>query len=320
MIKLAWVLGLDTSNYTTSAAVYNTDNHKYIHRRKLLPVVDGALGLRQSDAVFSHVRQLPQVIEELFFDAHINDITAVGISSRPRDEEGSYMPCFLVGEAVGRSVALTHKAHVYTFSHQAGHMAAALLSIDRLDLMEDEFLALHVSGGTTDVLHVTPDPTKVLSVSMLASSLDIKAGQAVDRVGGMLGLPFPAGKALDALSLDCKENKFPHKPALRDGNCCLSGIENICENMLKNGESSAKIARCCLEFLGKSLEGMLLHAKNRYPNLPVVCCGGVMANTLIRKRLSAIDGVIFSQVELSSDNACGAAVLAGYAHKIYGGE
>ncbi len=317
---MAWFLGIDTSNYTTSVALYNTTENSYVHRRKLLPVEDGALGLRQSSAVFSHVRQLPQIVEELFSHGKIDAISAVGISSRPRDEEGSYMPCFLVGEAVGRSIAAGSYAPFYTFSHQAGHMAAALLSIDRLDLARGEFLALHVSGGTTDLLHVSPHPQNVLRVKMLATSLDIKAGQAVDRVGAMLGLSFPAGKELDALSLSCEGERFTTKPALREGNCCLSGIENICRAMLEGGQQDAKIAACCLDYIAKALEGMLKVAMQTHPGLPVVCCGGVMANTILRRRLSGTQGVIFSGVELSADNACGAAVLAALSHKNHGGE
>lgn len=73
-------------------------------QKQLLPVREGELGLRQSDAVFAHVKQLGALVEALF-EAGPPPLAGVGASVRPRDAEGSYMPCFLVGEAVAQSVA-----------------------------------------------------------------------------------------------------------------------------------------------------------------------------------------------------------------------
>ena len=96
-------IGFDTSNYTTSAALYAQDGlQKNISR--LLPVKEGSLGLRQSDAVFAHVGALPEIIDALFAEHHA-EVSAVGVSVFPRRVEGSYMPCFKVGEMAARVLA-----------------------------------------------------------------------------------------------------------------------------------------------------------------------------------------------------------------------
>ena len=165
--------------------------------KKLLPVKPGQLGLRQSDAVFHHVQQLPDILAPLLEDAPA--LRAVGVSDRPRAQEGSYMPCFTVGLGAARMLAAQAGAALHRFSHQAGHIAAALYSAGRLDLLEGKFLAFHVSGGTTEAVLVTPDQEEILHAEIVARSLDLKGGQAVDRTGVLFGASLPrragAGKA-----------------------------------------------------------------------------------------------------------------------------
>ena len=184
-------IGFDTSNYTTSAALFDGDAQVMTSERRLLPVKAGQLGLRQSDAVFHHTAALPEIFGML---PEMQNVAAVGVSARPRDAEGSYMPCFLAGVSAASCAAKSLNVPLYAFSHQAGHIAAALWSAGRDDLFQQEFLAFHVSGGTTELVHVFPDDEKILRTELLLSSLDLKAGQAVDRIGVMLGFPFPAGK------------------------------------------------------------------------------------------------------------------------------
>ncbi len=138
-------LGIDTSNYTTSAALYDEEKGEIIQRKKLLPVKEGELGLRQSDAVFAHVKQLGGIVEELF-DKKSYDISAIGVSTRPRDIEGSYMPCFVVGDMVTKTLSSTMNVPRFEFSHQQGHIAAALFSANRLDLLNEKFIAF-ISGN-----------------------------------------------------------------------------------------------------------------------------------------------------------------------------
>ena len=158
-------LGVDTSNYTTSAAVYVSEENKIYQTKKLLPVKEGELGLRQSDAVFHHTKQLPDMIEQLFSENSLGMPKTVTASARPRNIDGSYMPCFLCGEGFARSYAAVSGAKLYTTSHQIGHILAALYSADRLDLVNERFIAFHVSGGTTDCLLCEPDNECVLKIN-----------------------------------------------------------------------------------------------------------------------------------------------------------
>lgn len=299
-------LGIDTSNYTTSCAVYTADG-SLSQRKKLLPVKHGELGLRQSDAVFHHTVQLPELMTDLF-DANKYELKAVGVSDAPRRAEGSYMPCFLAGVNAASAVSCAAGIPLYRFSHQQGHIAAAVFSAGRHDLFEREFLAFHVSGGTTDALLVTPDEDEIIKVTALASSLDLKAGQAVDRVGVMLGFPFPAGRYVDALAQKSGK-KYSVNIKLKDGNCCLSGIENKCAQMLACGESKEDICRYCLDSIISAVEKMTGYQLEKLGDVPVLYAGGVMSSEVIRAHF-ADRGVIFAQPEFSSDNAAGTALLA----------
>ncbi len=305
---MALFAGFDTSNYTTSAALFDSETGKVIHRKKLLPVKDGALGLKQSDAVFSHVRQLPELVRDLYQELD-QPIEAVGVSTRPRSMDGSYMPCFLVGNLAAEVACAITKAPKYEFSHQQGHVAAALYSCGRLDLLEQEFIAFHFSGGTTECVHVRPDAENVLSTEIIAESLDLKCGQVIDRVGNMLHMPFPSGKYLDELSQKSSKT-YKVKPTFKDNNVCVSGIENQCKKRLEQGEAPEDVAKFCLESVCAIVETMIQHNLEQYPGLPLIFSGGVMSNTLIRERVSKKFGGGFAAPEFSSDNAAGIAVLA----------
>lgn len=304
-------LGIDTSNYTTSAALYDLSVNEIIQRKKLLPVKEGELGLRQSDAVFAHVKQLGEIFETLINGNRYN-IDAIGVSTRPRDIDGSYMPCFLVGEMVSKTLSSVLKIPRYDFSHQQGHIAAALFSAGRLDLINEKFIAFHLSGGTTEALLVTPDENRIIKCEKVAGSADLKAGQAVDRVGVMLGLPFPAGKYLEELSL-LSTAKFKIKPTMKGSECCLSGIENKCRKMLDSGEKREDIALFCLKSIEAALCGMTDALIAEYGKLPLIYAGGVMSNKIIRKTMEEKYCGIFAMPEFSSDNAAGIAVLASIA-------
>ena len=306
-------LGIDTSNYTTSVALFDSEANTIIQSKKLLPVKAGELGLRQSDAVFAHVKQLGDMVQNVF-DEYREEITAIGVSTRPRDIDGSYMPCFLVGEMAANCLCAALKVPVLPFAHQQGHVAAALYSAGRLDLFRERFIAFHLSGGTTEALLVEPSAERIIRCTKIGGSMDLKAGQAVDRIGVMLGLPFPAGKYLEELALK-SDRKFKIKPVMKGTECCLSGVENKCRKMLENGEKPEDIALFCLKSVEAALCGMTDSTLSEYGKLPLVYAGGVMSNCIIRNTIENKYGGIFAKPEFSSDNAAGIAVLAAEAYK-----
>ncbi len=305
---MARYLGLDTSNYTTSVAAFEAETGALWQVKQLLPVKDGELGLRQSDAVFHHVRQLPELLERLKAEAGgLSGIAAVGVSDRPSQAAGSYMPCFLSGEGAARQTAALLDVPLYRFSHQQGHVMAALYGAGALSLRTAPFLAFHVSGGTTDALLVQPDEDTVIRCERVAGSLDLKAGQLVDRVGGMLGLPFPAGPSLEQLAQPIKGK--PPRPSMEGASCHLSGVENQCRKLLNDGVAPAEVARFCLLSVRAAVEAMTERLLTAYGDMPVVYAGGVMSNAYLREVLEQRFGGRFAPPVYSADNATGIAVL-----------
>ena len=304
-VELGLCIGFDTSNYTTSAAVFDGTSGE--NRGKLLTVPQGALGLRQSEAVFQHVKRLHLMVEQLRGDGVLDRLRAVGASTRPREVEGSYMPCFLVGEGQARTLAAALDVPFYPCSHQQGHIAAAAWSAGREDLLETPHLAWHLSGGTTELLLVRPVGHTV-EAELVGGTSDIAAGQLVDRVGVALGLGFPAGKALDALSQDSSQSaSFTVK--LQDGIFSLSGMENKIKAMIDAGQRPEDVARFTFETLAHVLLRATRQALKKYGDLPVLCSGGVASNRLLRQRLEEV-GAIFAPPQYSTDNALGVAILA----------
>jgi len=298
-------LGFDTSNYTTSAAIFDGDTGE--NRGKLLTVPEGTLGLRQSDALFQHVKRLHLMVEQLRADGVIGEICAVGASTRPREVEGSYMPCFLVGEGQGRSLAAALGVPFFACSHQQGHIAAAAWSAGHEELLDRPHLAWHLSGGTTELLYVRPEGCMVRA-ELIGGTSDISAGQLVDRIGVGLGMEFPAGKAMDALSRESeKSDCFTVKTS--GGKFSLSGMENKIRAMAERGEAPADVARYTFETLASVLARTTQWAKKTYGDLPVLCSGGVASNSLLRGRLEPL-GAIFAPPQYSTDNALGVAILA----------
>ena len=296
-------LGLDTSNYTTSAAVF--DGTEGINEGKLLEVASGALGLRQSDALFQHVKALPGLIHRLREQGCFADLRAVAASTRPRPVEGSYMPCFLAGEGQGRAMADVLGVPFYAVSHQQGHLAAAAWSAGHLELLDRPFLAWHLSGGTTELLRVEPEGRNV-SIEKLGGTSDISAGQLIDRTGQKLHLDFPAGKALDVLSAqsDCADVFKVKRTGLTFS---LSGVENQVQKRIEQGVNPADVARFALNTVADIVRRTTEAAREGQKGLPVLFSGGVASNRILRQYMT---GALFAQPRYSTDNAMGVAILA----------
>ncbi len=347
---LAWV-GIDTSNYTTSAAacVVGEDGRLSViaNCKAPLPVAAGERGLRQSDAVFAHVRNLPEVLRELrgILDARGCRIAAVGVSGTPRDAEGSYMPCFLSGVAAAEALAVGAGCETCRLSHQSGHIMAALYSsgaLFREGFFEAPFLAFHVSGGTTEavvayprlrqeslastvVAHpraVTDGAVTGFDVELVGGGADLHAGQVIDRVGVLMGLDFPCGRAMEALAVTNQTKLPPIKICVREGQCHLSGLENQAAALWGQTGDAALVSAFVLTFVGRTLRRMTeqlqeMRVERGEGQLPVVYAGGVMSNRFIRPLLAdkVPWPVYFSEPAYSADNAAGVALLCAMAHR-----
>lgn len=299
------VIGIDTSNYTTSIALF--DGEIGINFSNLLPVKQGELGLRQSDAVFQHIKSLPELSGRLFSNVSVQDIQAVGVSTRPRAITGSYMPCFMVGYSHAKMLADMLHVPLIECSHQQGHVAASLWSSNALHLMDEPHLAWHLSGGTTELLLVEPE-WKNVKCTRIGGTTDISVGQLIDRAGQLLELPFPSGKHLDLLSQEAvREDCFAVKCSGLEFS--MSGVQNKVQQYYQQNGNKAETAAYALRCVCFAVKKATMNAMKAFPGLQVVFSGGVASNTMLRMQMQPLNP-IFALPKYSTDNAMGVAVLA----------
>lgn len=301
------ILGIDTSNYTTSLALVD-DERTLVHSIKIpLPVKAGERGLRQSDAIFAHIKNFPKAFQDLRAYLHEYEIVGVSVSEKPRNQEDSYMPCFLAGYDIGHAIATVNNIPLYKFSHQCGHISAGLYGSGKLDLLDQTFGAFHVSGGTTELVKVRwTDEGYDAEIS--GGSLDLHAGQAIDRIGVSMELAFPAGPAMDELACRWKGKFTKRGPKIEDGFVHLSGLENLASKLYADTRDKSQVAAYVLTYIANGIERMVLAFREKHGDLPIVFCGGVMSSRFIRSRLRHLPNVYFTTGNLSSDNAVGTAL------------
>lgn len=310
-------LGVDTSNYATSLAVVDLAAREVVCSvKRFLPVKAGQMGLRQSDAVFHHTMALPALGRELAAklsektgraDA-LQQVKLVAVSEKPRPQEGSYMPCFAAGASFAEAFALGAGAALVRTTHQQGHLAAALFGAGQPKLYSEKVLFFHLSGGTTEMLLASGYDV----LGKLGGSLDLYAGQAVDRLGVKLGFAFPAGAQLSALAAE-HDGELDEAPrvTVKGMDCHLSGLENQCEKLLADGKQAAYAAKYCLLSIAETVVRMAKAARKQCGPLPVLCAGGVMSSNLIREHVTKrLGDAYFAPPEYSADNAVGVAFIA----------
>lgn len=307
------ILGFDSSNYTTSLAVLDSDGRLLINLKRLLEVDKGERGLRQSDAVFAHIKNYPELLDEASGVLSGKKVIAVGVSNAPRKVIGSYMPCFLVGENLASSASFAASCPLYRFSHQCGHISAALFSSGDLEYFHKPFAAFHVSGGTTELLRVTP-VSGGFDAEIVGGTKDISAGQLVDRIGVKMGLGFPSGAAIEELAR--KNNRaIPKRKVTREGLFLnLSGVENISERLYRDTNDKSLTAAFVLDYIGRALVELSEEYINCYGDTHFIYAGGVMSNFIIKEMLKSRFSSSFAEPRLSSDNAVGIAYLAYLSH------
>lgn len=302
--------GADTSNYTTSFALAG-DFDKMV--RELLPIADGERGIRQSDGVFCHIKNAPRLLEELAMGVDFGAVRAVGVSTRPRSVDGSYMPVFLTGEAVAASVATALGVPLHRFSHQDGHIMAGLLSAGRGDLLEKEFYSVHLSGGTFEILKSHYDGN-IFPSEIVGGTKDISAGQLIDRVGVKCGIKFPCGREISRLAQEYRDSKIETKRdskislsvSEKNGYINLSGAETQAMRLSKDADMK-ELSYALIEVIGKSL----IKALKSVGAKEVLLVGGVASSLPLKEYLNANSDIdfCFASAEMASDNAWGIAKL-----------
>ncbi len=311
-------VGIDTSNYTTSICAVDDSGNIVFEERRVLRVPDGDRGLMQSAALFQHVANLPTQLEKLSKTLAASRIGTIGVSAAPRSGQGSYMPVFLAGVLAARALATGAGGVLIETNHQAGHIAAGVAT-SGMPLQDGEtFLAVHLSGGTTDMLSVTKHETDYRT-EIVASGLDLHVGQYVDRIGVALGLPFPAGRHLEELAAAWGRKPVPVIPSrVKEGAPSFAGPLTAASRLLATGEPQAAVAASVLRSIAATVEKMLRHAFDTTGAKKALLVGGVASNQLIRARLErrfGADrgrdaGLYFCDPSYASDNALGVALIA----------
>lgn len=297
---MSFFLGIDTSNYTTSVAAVGDRCENY---RKIIDIKEGMRGIRQSDGVFVHLKELPGLFDRL--SINMQDVCAIGVSTKPRNQEGSYMPVFVAGESFAKVIAKALGVPLFEYSHQDGHIMAGIMSGGFEDLLNGQFTAVHLSGGTTEILDCEYKENG-FDVKVIGGTKDISAGQLIDRIGVQLGMKFPCGKELDLLSLTCKDEPLKLKTSVSSGFINFSGMETKLLSLIGE-EDSALLAKSALLFIGKSIT----EAINFKNSGRVLFVGGVASNSFLREyfKENINAEVYFATPELSCDNAVGIAEL-----------
>ena len=305
------VLGIDTSCYTTSAALVSTSGRLIASSRRLLTVDAGERGLMQAEGLFQHVKNLPDMIADVMAKAPQAEIAAVCASTRPRPAQDSYMPVFRAGESQARAAAALLRVPFYPVSHQEGHVRAAMVD-SNIDAKQP-FLALHLSGGTTEILLCEQG-----RLTLLGGSLDLHAGQLVDRTGVRMQLPFPAGPSLEKLAMAGKDGvKGLIGVSIKGVDCCMSGAENKIVRWMQEGAmTQQEIAAEVFDFLSRTIERQIEAACEKTGCRQALLAGGVASSTLLREMLEKRAKkrrlncrLCFARPELSGDNAVGVALL-----------
>lgn len=306
------ILGIDTSNYTTSIALIDEKGNLLFDRRKVLAVKRGERGLRQSDALFQHISNMPILFGEI---AHLlveHRIKIVSVSNRPRPIEGSYMPVFKACQSFGKTIAYSLNCEYKEFSHQENHIEAAKWSTQQT--LGDEFIAVHISGGTTEILEVRNNPTGGYYTQIVGGTSDISAGQFIDRIGVKLGLPFPAGKDMDELAKTA-DGDMHLSISVKDTYMSFSGPETMANKFVDQNTAPNLIAKAIFQCIGYALKEAIVNCCCKLKLNEVLLVGGVASSQYIRNFLmkSLMDHNIkpyFSDSKYCTDNAVGTALLA----------
>lgn len=304
-------LGIDTSCYTTSVAVIGEDGSLLSEARQILSVKPGRCGLQQSEMVFQHTRNLPLLMEKALQSDDI-EFCGVGVSGCPRPIADSYMPAFLAGVSAAKSIAAVSKIPLYTISHQENHMEAGMWSAG--GPKAERFLMLHASGGTTDMLLAQKEADGRYLLEQIGGSMDLHAGQFIDRVGVALGLQFPTGPELEKLA-ETADYMTELPVSVRKLQVSLSGPATAALRKLQAGEDKAALARGVEYALAETFARMLRNGAAAYDAADVLLVGGVASNKFIRthveEKLQKRNIRLWvPEARFSCDNASGCAAYA----------
>lgn len=303
-------LGIDTSCYMTSLACLV--DGKIIQYKKPVSVKAGTCGLRQSEALFQHIKNLPELFSSMKNDINFSDfnVKCISVSSKPRSVEGSYMPVFLAGEGYAKVLSDVLGASLFLTSHQDGHIMASIFSEKKLSLLCEPFISVHLSGGTSEILF-TEFVNNAFKTKIIGGTKDLPAGQFIDRIGVLIGRDFPCGKYLDYSATNYTgENNIESKLSVDGGYFNFSGEETKIRRFFTEGKIDAEDASyLTMNFVSRTVKKVILNLKEEYKINNVIMAGGVSSSEFLKNTFADVPGVFFASPEFSGDNAAGVCML-----------
>ncbi|MBS2031666.1 MAG: tRNA (adenosine(37)-N6)-threonylcarbamoyltransferase complex transferase subunit TsaD [Deltaproteobacteria bacterium] len=273
------VLGIETSCDETAAAVVEDG------RRVLADVVSTQIdvhrrwgGVIPELASRNHLVQVLPVVDEALTRANtqLADLDAIAVTSGP-----GLIGALLVGVQVAKSLALAVNKPLVAVNHLEGHLLAVLLE-ERAPTLP--FLGLVVSGGHTSLYEVREDGYR-----LLGSTRDDAAGEAYDKVGKLLGLPYPAGREIDQLAQTGNREaiRFPRALPGQNLEFSFSGVKTAVLHHLQThgmpqGQALADLCASFQEAICDVLSKKAIAAAKASGLEQLVLCGGVAANSRLR--------------------------------------
>ena len=275
------ILGIESSCDETAAAVVENG------RKVLSNVIATSLeehklygGVVPEIASRRHAECISSVVEEALSEAQctLDDIDGIAVTYAP-----GLIGSLLVGVNFAKGLALADGKALIPVHHLRGHIASNYLTSD----IEPPFLCLVVSGGHSHIVAVN----SYTDVEIIGRTRDDASGEALDKAGRTLGLPYPGGVSIDKISKDGNENayEFPH-PKFADSpyDYSFSGIKTKVINYVHNAEQkgeSVNVPDLAASFQKAVVDILLSHFELAAENLgfkKLVLAGGVSANSKLR--------------------------------------
>lgn len=306
MDKNIYILAIETSCDETSVSILKNTKvlSNIISSQKIHSLFGGVVPELASR---EHEKLIIPVVEKALLDSKIplQKISAIAYTRGP-----GLMGALLVGTSFAKSLSLSLDIPLVEVNHMQAHILSVFID-DNEKKPEFPFLALTVSGGHTQLVLVK----NYLEFVQIGTTLDDAAGEAFDKCGKLLGLDYPSGPKIDFLSKSGNENKFDfNKPKIDGLNFSFSGLKTSFKYFLQNKQDSfvknnlndlcASLQKVIVDILREKI----LNARDKTKIKNIVVCGGVSANSYLRKQLLILENdkeinLFIPNINYSTDNA-----------------
>ncbi len=273
------ILGIETSCDETAVAI--VENGRTVLVNNIISQIELHKefgGVKPSVAKLAHEEVIDSLIEKTLADVNLSfdQIDAIAVTLGP-----GLVMSLLVGFKKAKELVKEYNKKLIGVNHLFGHICSNYLESD----LEPPFICLLASGGHTQIINVET----YIKYEVLGSTLDDACGEAFDKIGRLLGLPYPGGPNLEKLALDGNPKAF----VLPEGKVSkysfsFSGLKTAVLRLvekLPENFNKADLAASFQENVTNTLTKKIISAANDYHSKKIIIAGGVSANKTLRKKL-----------------------------------